>query len=136
VSFRPIYGSSGKRTIYGAVTNAKRLPVATVKIATIELRFARPRAAKPVILRKGTSVEVEFLPVARASHYVVSLVLSDGRKLSHTSRKVIWTEAGVARTETVKATVWPVMPDGVIGRSASVTLKSGQVRTGTKPKRG
>jgi hypothetical protein len=136
ISFRPTYGPSGTRTIYGAVTNSKRLPVTTVKITKIKLRFAKPKAGKPVIVRKGTSVEVEWLPVPNAARYAVSLVLSDGRKLSHTGTKVTWTKTGVAKTDIVKATLYPVMIDGVIGKSASATLKSGAARTGTKPKRG
>jgi hypothetical protein len=135
IKFKPVYGPSGKRTIYGAVTNHKGLSVANVKIATIKIRFPKPAAAKPVIVRKGTKVEIEWLPVADASKYAVSVVLSTGTKKAYTVvHKVSQTITNIAKTDTVKATLWPVMPDGVIGKSASVTLKSGAARTGTEPK--
>jgi hypothetical protein len=133
VRFRPTYGPSGKRTIYASIINSKRLPVATVKLATIRLRFARPAATKPVLLRKGTTVKTEWLPVADAAKYAVSVVLTDGRKLAYTTSKVSVSTTNVAKTEVVKATVYPVMPDGVIGKSAATTLKAGASRS-AKPK--
>jgi hypothetical protein len=135
VTFRPTYGPNGKRTIYGEVVNSRHLPVATVKITTIRLRFPKPAASKPAILRKATSAVVEWLPVTDAAKYAISVVLSDGRKLSYTvRRKVTQTVRDINRSDAVTATVYPIMPDGVIGKRASATLKAGAARTGTRPK--
>jgi hypothetical protein len=135
IRFKPVYGPSGKRTIYGAVTNHKGLSVATVKIASIKVRFPKPAASKPALLRKGTSVQIDWAPVLDASKYAVSVVFGDGRKLAYTTRKLTLTLKKLAKTDSVKATVWPVMPDGVIGKSAGRTLKNGATRAGSKPKR-
>jgi hypothetical protein len=134
LKFTPVYGPSGQRTIYGAVTNHKGLSVATVKIATIKLRFRKPAATKPALVRKGTSVQIDWAPVLNASKYAVSVVFGDGRKLAYPTRKLTLTLTKLAKTDSVKATVYPIMPDGVIGKSATVTLKSGATRAGSKPK--
>jgi len=135
IKFKPVYGPSGKRTIYGAVTNQKGLAVANVKIATIKLRFPKPAATKPALVRNGTSVQIDWAPVLDASKYAVSVVFGDGRKLAYPTRKLTLTLKKLAKTDSVKVTVFPIMPDGVIGKSATVTLKSGATRAGSKPKK-
>jgi hypothetical protein len=136
IKFTPTYGPSGKRTISGSVTNSKGLPVATVKIASVEVRFPKARASKPAIKRasKNTRVSIKWLRVPRAVRYAVGVNLGDGRKLSFTTTRVTVTVTKLTKEDSVKATVWPVMPDGVVGKPASATLKSGVNSVGSKPK--
>jgi hypothetical protein len=134
LTFTPSYGPSGKRTISGAVTNSKGLPVANVKIASVEVRFPKAAASKPAIKRRGRHALIEWLPVPRATRYAVGVVLGDGRKLSFTTTRVSVTVNKLTKTDSVKATVWPVLPDGVIGKPATAKLKSGASEVGSKPK--
>jgi hypothetical protein len=132
ITFTPTYGPSGKRTISGAVTNSKGLPVANVKIASVDVRFPKAAATKPAIIRHGTRALVEWLPVPRATRYALGVILSDGRKLSFTTTRTSVTVTGLTKSDTIKATVWPVMPDGVIGNPATAKLKSGSTGAGSK----
>jgi hypothetical protein len=136
IKFTPTYGPSGKRTISGAVTNSKGLPVATVKIASVEVRFPKAAAAKPAIKRtsKDTRASIKWLRVPRAVRYAIGVNLGDGRKLSFTTTRVSVTVTKLTKADSVSATVWPVMPDGVIGKSATAKLKSGAKSVGPKPK--
>lgn len=136
LTFRPTYGPSGRRTIYGAVTNNRGMAVTTVKIGSVMVRFPKASAVRPEIIRRGTRVQIEWLPVLDAAKYAVSVVLGDGRKLSYTTLKTSQTVTAVTRSDRVQVTLWPVMPDGVIGKSAAATLRSGASRTGTSLKPG
>jgi hypothetical protein len=137
IKFTPTYGPSGKRTISGAVTNSQGLPVADVKIASVEVRFPKAAASKPAIKRNGTRASIEWLRVPRAVRYALGVNLGDGRKLSFTTTRVSVSVTKLTKADSVKATVWPVMPDGVIGKPATAKLKSGAKSVGykSKPKR-
>jgi hypothetical protein len=132
LSFTPSYGPSGSRTIYALVTR-RGLVVARVKLGSVMVKFAKPAASKPAFTRAANSVLISWLPVPYASRYAVGVVVSDGRRLSLTTSRSSLRIPGVAANATLTATVWPVMPDGIVGASASAKLSAGTTKTKTKP---
>jgi hypothetical protein len=126
--FTPSYGPSGRRTIYALVTR-RGLVVARVSIASVLVKFAKPAASRPVFTRAADSVRITWLPVPRASRYAVGVVVSDGRRLSLTTSKSSLSVPDVAADTTLTATVWPVMPDGIVGTSATAKLNAGTTKT-------
>jgi hypothetical protein len=131
--FTPTYGPSGHRAIYAIVTR-RGLVVARVKLASVLIKFAKPAASRPQLTRGGTSVLISWAAVPHARRYAVGVSISDGRKLSLTTAQTSVRVSDVTASTTLTATVWPVMPDGVIGTSASAQLNVGKTKTKPSPK--
>jgi hypothetical protein len=134
LKFTPGFGSNGKRTITGVVTTAKGLPVTTVKLGSVRIRFAKPRPPKPIFKRKGSKVLISWPVVAYTTSYAVGIEVSDGRSISKTTSHAYTSVADVSTKDSVKATVWPMLSDGAIGASASAKLKPGKSKPKPKPK--
>ena len=132
LKFTPTYGPSGVRTITGVITNARGLPVTSVKLGSVRVSFPKPRATTPAVIRKDGMAVISWNAVAHATSYAVGIEVSDGRSLSVTTARTYAAVSDVSATDAVKATVWPVMADGAIAASASAELRAG--RHGTKPK--
>ncbi len=122
LQFAPTYGPSGPRTVTGVVTNAKGLPVTSVKLGSVRVSFPKPRATRPTLTRKDGMAVISWNAVPHASSYAVGVEVSDGRSLSITTSHTYAAVSAVTATDAVKATVWPVMADGAIAASASANL--------------
>ncbi len=131
-TFTPSYGPSGRRVVSAIVENSTGLSVTRIRVGAARISFAKPKPTTPALRRKGRTTVITWAAVPHADHYVVGVNLGDGRKLSITTAHPYAAVARVTLNDSVRATVWPVMADGSIGRSASARLRAG-VRA-TKPK--
>ncbi len=134
ISFSPAYGPSGRRTVY-AVVSRNGLVLERVTIGTVQVSFPKAVLGKLVALRGTGAIEIMWATLSGARDYAVAVDTSDGRRLSFTTRSGRLRVSGIAGTVAVKVTVWPVMTDGVIGRSASAKLTVGKPKPKPKKKK-
>jgi Passenger-associated-transport-repeat len=124
LTFTPAYGPSGERTITGVVVNAEGLPVTTVKVGTVRVSFAHPGGIRLSVRRNHGVATVNWAALPHTASYAVSANISDGRKLSITTTKLSASIPNVDLGKAVAVTVWPVMTDGSVGKSAGAALRS------------
>jgi hypothetical protein len=134
ISFAPAYGPDGRRTVY-AVVSRHGLVLERVKVGSVLVRFATPAVTKVTALRGADAIEIMWTALAHAHDYAVAVDTGDGRRLSFTTRASRLTVPAIATTVTVKVVVWPVMADGVIGKSASTELRVGKPKPKKKKKK-
>ena len=87
VKFTLAAGPGGKRKVVALIANDTGIATTKTTIAT----FVAPAPAKPAkpkvkVKRSGTTLKVTWKTVRGAKRYTVAVSLSDGRKLSYTTR--------------------------------------------------
>ena len=126
LQFTPILGPAGVRTILGLVSRHgvpdTSLTIAHFKVAPPPV----PHAPLVRITRARGGVKVAWTPVHDAARYAVAVQVSDGRDLSPATkeRSAFVPQVGLALV--VRATVWAISPDDIVGHPGRATLKAGK----------
>jgi hypothetical protein len=133
--FTPTNGPGGRRRIMVAVERggipSSITTVASYRAPALKL-LAKP--AKLRLTRQGTSVRLAWARIAGATSYAVSVVTSDGRKLSYlpAARCRAVTLTSVPNSVKLAATVEGIRFDGVRGRRSVLTLLAKRKTAGAK----
>ena len=101
VKFTLADGPGGKRTVVALIANDTGVVTTKKTIATFFAPApARPARPRVKVKRSGTTLKLTWKPVRGAKRYAVSVSLSDGRKLSSTTKRAKISVPGVDRAVT------------------------------------